>query len=512
MLSCLLTIAIASALPLNGSVELGTCKVLSDYALGHGMDIHDVPSAGSVSACCSYCANLTQCKAFTYHNGDCFLKYLAEPIAPSTGAVSGVPPGGEMPDPNPSKCFVQPDTNGHVELSCEMGNSIPKNAFDHASCPYIRSISIPPCITSIGDGAFNNSILLESVTFLNSSVSQLSEIGVEAFMYVPKLNNISFPRSLTSIGTRAFFFCTGLVSVNFENSSAVIGQQAFQDCSSITKLNFGTRLQGIGSNAFQFLGPVYNLVFPASLQYIGPYAFFKSQVRSVTLNGTLEQNLFVEERAFANTTALNDFTVLPGVVLDQGVLAYSSVNYLYLSKSNLKSLPQQFCYCCIKLYSVDFPNSLEIIDSEAFAYTADLGSVHLKNVRQVGMNAFLGSRVSSIDFGSELISSIGEGAFQNTALYGNIILPDGLEQIGENAFQGCTSINCFKLGRFLTLVGANAFNVCNGCKYGSFSFCYHPLSFLTFDGGIKGVCHGDSLDPTKSYHDCNEVSKHDCTC
>ena len=74
-------------------------------------------------------------------------------------------------------------------------------------------MTIPDCVTTIGDEAFRYCSSLTSVTIGDS----VTTIGDYAFYYCSSLTNVTIPDSVTTIGSYAFSNCDSLTSVTFED-------------------------------------------------------------------------------------------------------------------------------------------------------------------------------------------------------------------------------------------------------------------------------------------------------
>ena len=97
--------------------------------------------------------------------------------------------------------------------------------YDYKS--YIKYVSLPDGITSIGEWAFRD---------------------------CSGLTSIEIPNRVTSIGSDAFDGCSGLTSVTIGNSVTSIGDKAFKDCTGLTFVtNYATTPQSINSNVFEYV-------------------------------------------------------------------------------------------------------------------------------------------------------------------------------------------------------------------------------------------------------------------
>ena len=111
---------------------------------------------------------------------------------------------------------------------------IADNAF--TGCRSLTSITIPESVTAIGNYAFCNCSLLQSVTFEGDS--ELTSIGDVAFMWCDSLKSITIPESVTIIGERAFDGCSSLESIFIPESVTSIGWLAFHNCSKLKSVEF----------------------------------------------------------------------------------------------------------------------------------------------------------------------------------------------------------------------------------------------------------------------------------
>ena len=117
--------------------------------------------------------------------------------------------------------------------------------YDYKS--YIKYVSLPDGVTSIGDWAFRDCSGLTSIEIPNS----VTGIGSDAFDGCSGLTSVTIGNRVTSIGNTAFSYCTGLTSVTIPNSVTGIGDKAFKDCTGLTFVtNYAATPQSINSNVF----------------------------------------------------------------------------------------------------------------------------------------------------------------------------------------------------------------------------------------------------------------------
>ena len=117
---------------------------------------------------------------------------------------------------------------------------------------YIKYVTLPDGLTSIGDDAFSDCSKLTSIIIPNSVTS----IGRWAFNNCYSLTSVTFGNSVTSIGNMAFNYCYSLTSITIPNSVKSIGEEAFRCCYRLTSVTLGKNLKSIGNDAFRYCAPI----------------------------------------------------------------------------------------------------------------------------------------------------------------------------------------------------------------------------------------------------------------
>ena len=168
---------------------------------------------------------------------------------------------------------------------------IPSYAF--RDCTGLTNITIPDSVTSIGGGAFDNTLWYDdqpdglvyagkvAYTYKGTMPSNTSIVLEEgtlgiadyAFEGCTGLTSITIPDSVTSIGGGAFLGCTGLTSVTIGGSVTSIGGGAFRNCTGLTRVTILDSVTSIGEHAFQNCTGLTSITIPNSVTSIGNSAF-----------------------------------------------------------------------------------------------------------------------------------------------------------------------------------------------------------------------------------------------
>ena len=162
--------------------------------------------------------------------------------------------GGEVDDDSFERLQLSASSLSYLDLSGVTNTSMPIRAlYDYyrldtlllpeglemldymvlAECVNLTNIEIPAPVQEIGDRAFENCRMLNTVTFNGDN---LTRIGRWAFFQCLQLQNIIIPEGVTEIGFAAFYECAYLNEVSLPASVQQIGDQAFANCSRMTKM------------------------------------------------------------------------------------------------------------------------------------------------------------------------------------------------------------------------------------------------------------------------------------
>jgi hypothetical protein len=389
--------------------------------------------------------------------------------------------------------------------------TIGESAFER--CEELTSIVIPASVISIVDDAFRNCYVLNTVTF--ASPSSLETIGTGVFRNCYLLRSITIPASVTSIGQLAFRNCDGLNTVTFASPSLLetIGYAAFDSCESLgsivipasvttieddvffecTKLETvtfaaGSLLDSIGVGAFTECTLLTTITIPALVTSIGDDAFTNSGLTTVIISAETA-TLLGKTSPTPNPPGIDFFgksvaTILPSAPPSgpQTVLEYGSTqgdvidwngttftrnadlpNFSYTAVvTSIPAVPVPFS---ADLLAVTIGNVVTSIGDNAFENCESLQSIVIPaSVETIGYEAFYTCiNLETVTFApnSEL-QSIGNYAFRGCELLRSITIPASVTSIGQSAFRNCYVLNTvtFASPSSLETIGTGVFRNC----------------------------------------------------
>lgn len=154
-------------------------------------------------------------------------------------AIEGLSGGGAT-EPYIEETY---DSYGHLTAAVMHGHTtVRKWCFFMSD---LVSIQLPPTVTSIEEGAFNNCTSLQSIQLSDA----ITKIGNSAFALCAYLTTIQLPSSLITIGSKAFQNC-GFTSLRLPAGLQTIKDGAFSLSYALTTVTFQGTPTSIASSAF----------------------------------------------------------------------------------------------------------------------------------------------------------------------------------------------------------------------------------------------------------------------
>ena len=349
---------------------------------------------------------------------------------------------------------------------------------------YIRSVSLPSGLTSIGNYAFYGCERLTSIDIPQGVTS----IGEFAFYECKALTSVAIPQGVTTIRPYTFHGCVNLSSVTLPDGLTSIGDRAFYDCDDLTSITIPEGVTTIKPYTFAHCLGLTSVVIPESVTTIDQCAFFEcSSLTAITLPSGLTAiglNAFERCSALTAVTALNPTPVaITANVFSNRANAKLTVPYgakaAYQAAAywnefrNIVEIQPTSGQCGDNLYWMVVGDNLTItgsgamtdyedeVDEPWYYYHELITSVSLPDgLTHIGTYAFSSChKMLSINI-PESVETIGEYAFSYCHSLKSIVLPEGLTTIEESTFDQCLNLTTVTLPEGITSIGNFAFFKC----------------------------------------------------
>lgn len=256
--------------------------------------------------------------------------------------------------------------------------------------------------------------------FVNVEISEgIYKIDENAFKGAERLESIKFPVTLKTIGKAAFANTALKGNVEIPKNVTEIGAGAFQGSKNITDVyiyNANTEIKG---NAFEKTVKIHGIAGSTAEEYAkkNGIEFIEIQapkaetVSDVTNNGnyvfTVDANgVLTGYSRRDNSVAYSAKVEIPTTV--NGVKVTAIGENLFEEGAEAASV-----------YALVIPDGVTAINNNAFKNCVALTYISLGNT----------------------VETIGDSAFEGTALKGDLTLPESVTQVGQNAFKGLADLS-----------------------------------------------------------------------
>lgn len=295
----------------------------------------------------------------------------------------------------------------------------------------------------------------------------LTTISSGAFLENEQLEHIRIPYNVTTIGALCFANCPNLSQVELPEKLEAVGDYAFLNCPKVKELELPYSVNTIGENAFGFESVVTET---NQLDYV--------HVADFSLKGY--KYTLAEE--YAN---LNDVRFSP-LFYTHGDFQYSNYygDAIIIEKYNGKSdevyVPSSLYGIPVSIIengafqgnewieSVWLPESVVIIESQAFSGCTNLRSVTMDGVILIESQAFVDCQ-SLEEISLPNVNTINDFAFYGCSSLSEVTLSNQLKIIGNFAFYDCPSLNNLLLPISVWDIGYYAMG-CYGDHYETYPY------------------------------------------
>ena len=293
-----------------------------------------------------------------------------------------------------------------------------------------KSLTVPACVTSISDGAFEGCNALEEVKFEKNS--KLSEVKACAFRNCISLKNIQLPSSVKKIGNRAFSGCVALEKAEY-NASGIkeFGTAVFENCKNLKSVVVPSVVSEVTSKDFAGCDALSEVTFLDGVTKIGNDAFNGKPIWRIVLPQTLQS---IGDRAFKGNK-LSGLILFPESLTSIGNEAFSGHGFEGIGLPRTLTSIGQNAFACGEKANLEYllvpfagktKNSGNLIDV--------FSEKGLSNLKQLYINGGTINGASLKGLGNVGLFASGEveieaGSLDETQWYKS--QPDGIVYIGE---------------------------------------------------------------------------------
>lgn len=357
------------------------------------------------------------------------------------------------------------DANGGCEIINHSGKTIASNViFPNGT---FSAVVIHTGSSSILDTTSDGLVFLTS----QGKHYLCNYVGEKADLILPD----SYNGEKYIISDRCFFLSDNLSKVTLSAGVSAIGEAAFA-ASSLTAIDFGNcEIKTIPSFCFMECKSLSSVIIPDSITTIEPQAFYDSGLISATIGESVEN---IGVFAFTSCTNLTyraknctSFSTIRGVtnlIIGNSVLTIPK-DFMYSNEALTSIEFEENSKCTTigasafkktKISSIVIPETVTIIDSQAFANCNNLKTIKIESetlrvstngvfyscsvdegialtvgnkVTVLPKGLFINTNVTSITFESDSVCKIIDTSFGGMQMK-NVILPASIEKINFDSF------------------------------------------------------------------------------
>lgn len=326
----------------------------------------------------------------------------------------------------------------------------------------LKSITVPDAVTTVGDYAFEGS-LIESVKIgKNSSLKYIRET---AFANCVNLTSFTIPKNAWTVYKNAFCGDINLKTVIVNSPNVNFNENPFSLSKGDETACCISKIYGHEDSSAKYFAEKMGIEF-ALISDMTDYPDSDEDYAS-TNKGTWENGTWVYDE---NTERLliKGSGVLSSTFKNANGTEISIVNYLSGKELNnivicegITGVADDVFYSenGVDTVNISLPSTLTSIGSSAFRNIKATGIRVNGSLDYIGSNAFYGSGITKIDLSKSVLTEIEKYAFANCKSLTTVILPNTVKEIREGAFysSGLTKI---QLPESVVNLGKKAFSNC----------------------------------------------------
>ena len=312
----------------------------------------------------------------------------------------------------------------------------------------IFSVEIPDSVLEINDYAFEGCIKLRETIWSNN----IKRIGNYAFYKTAcrnfRINNVTrvIPENVEEIGDYAFAYNNDnyIVLGNTHSiwfSHGVLPYDTTNE-NADTTLIIGDRVRKIGNNAFENQN-IKKLKIPSTVESVGNEAFKNNTYLTSVIIEDRASEMQMGEEVFEGCTSLTSATI----------------------ESQRTTIPNRTFKNCKNLQAVNVAtNNVSKLGDEAFSgckglATDDYNSI-VEKVTEIGNNAFANTNLTGQVEVKSVVTSLGEGVFKNSKIE-SALIHENITKLPAYLFENCKNLTSVTKANTVTEIGQAVFKDCD---------------------------------------------------
>lgn len=321
--------------------------------------------------------------------------------------------------------------------------SIGKRAF--ADCPKLSAPDLSECLAKYPDDAFDSQ-LIDSIqeqtanvedTGFDYTVEKLRSItitgyhGSDSVLRIPeKIMNLP----VTAIAREAFVGCTSITEADMPDTIVNMGAQVFVNCTNLRRVHLSDGITRLYTNAFNGCTSLTEINIPDAITELKRNTFSDSPIEVLHIG----KGLSVFQVETLKGTEWSDSGYVSGRGRLKSLTVSSDSPYFCAEGTMLLSKDRKNVIAELGIErQIVIPEGIERIEGKAFANLRDLSDVTLpESLRVIGSDAFEFTALRSVSFPASL-RRIESEAFSYCEKLSAVLFSEGIEYIGSRAFYGC---------------------------------------------------------------------------
>lgn len=255
---------------------------------------------------------------------------------------------------------------------------------------------------------------------------------------------IRFATAVTSVGNGAFDNSRNLFNISLPNSVTSIGERAFFECINMECISLGTGLRNIAEQAFDGCFQLHSLHIPSVRQWC-MITFADASANPAYCSGQLlvDGTRITGANIPEGVERINDYafignTVLQSVTIPSSLAAIGKNAFKECSNISKVKISDMAAWCSIE-FADEMANPLSIAE-ELYLNDVKTSKISLEGIASISSRAFINcSSIKSLTADNSL-GKINTEAFRNCTAMTTVNLGSGVAEIGERAFMGCSKL------------------------------------------------------------------------